>query len=101
MPRELVAPAAPAWRWATLAAGPTAFLVLVLLAPDALSTPARIVFGLAGWMAIWWLTEPVPLAATSLLPIAVLPMLGAVPARNVVAPYANEIVFLFLAGFLL
>lgn len=101
MPRELVAPATPAWRWATLAAGPSAFLALVLVAPDALATPARIVLGLAGWMAIWWLTEPVPLAATSLLPIAILPMLGAVPARAVVAPYANEIVFLFLAGFLL
>lgn len=101
MPSELVAPSAPAWRWTTLAAGPIAFLLLVLLAPDALAMPARIVLGLAGWMAIWWLTEPVPLAATSLLPIVVLPTLDAAPARSVVAPYANEIVFLFLAGFLL
>lgn len=101
MPRELVAPAAPAWRWATLGAGPAAFLLLALVAPETLTPPARIVLGLAAWMAIWWLTEPVPLAATSLLPIALLPALGAVPARNVVAPYANEIVFLFLAGFLL
>jgi sodium-dependent dicarboxylate transporter 2/3/5 len=52
-------------------------------------------------MALWWITEPVPLAATSLLPAGVLPMLGVASARDAVAPYANELVFLFLGGFLL
>lgn len=52
-------------------------------------------------MAVWWVTEPVPLAATSLLPAAVLPALGVVTAREAVAPYANELVFLFLAGFMI
>src|SRR5690606_7433403 len=68
---------------------------------DALAPAARHVLGLAGWMAVWWVTEPVPLAATSLLPAAVLPALGAVSAREAVAPYANELVFLFLGGFLI
>lgn len=57
--------------------------------------------GLAAWMAIWWVTEPVPLAATSLLPAGLLPALGVATARDAVAPYANELVFLFLGGFLL
>lgn len=57
--------------------------------------------GVAGWMAVWWLTEPVPLAATSLLPIVLFPLLGVRSAREAAAPYANELVFLFLAGFLL
>lgn len=52
-------------------------------------------------MAVWWVTEPVPLAATSLLPAGVLPALGVITAREAVAPYANELVFLFLGGFLL
>jgi sodium-dependent dicarboxylate transporter 2/3/5 len=52
-------------------------------------------------MAIWWVTEPVPLAATSLLPAGVLPALGVVTGREAVAPYANELVFLFLGGFML
>lgn len=52
-------------------------------------------------MALWWVVEPVPLAATSLLPAALLPTLGVVTARDAVAPYANELVFLFLGGFLL
>lgn len=57
--------------------------------------------GVAGWMALWWLTEPVPLAATSLLPIVLFPLLGVRSAKDAAAPYANELVFLFLAGFLL
>ncbi len=57
--------------------------------------------GVAGWMAIWWLSEPVPLGATSLLPIVLFPLLGARSAKDAAAPYANELVFLFLAGFLL
>ena len=62
---------------------------------------ARHVLGLAAWMALWWITEPVPLAATSLLPAGLLPALGVASARDAVAPYANELVFLFLGGFLL
>jgi sodium-dependent dicarboxylate transporter 2/3/5 len=57
--------------------------------------------GLAIWMAIWWVSEPVPLAATSLLPAGLLPALGVVTAREAVAPYANELVFLYLGGFFL
>ena len=86
---------------AALAAGPLAAIVLLLVAPDSLTTAARLVLGLAGWMAVWWMTEAVPLAATSLLPVALLPALGVVSAREAAAPYANELVFLFLAGFLL
>ena len=52
-------------------------------------------------MALWWVSEPVPLAATSLLPAALLPTLGVTSAREAVAPYANELVFLYLGGFLL
>lgn len=52
-------------------------------------------------MAIWWVSEPVPLAATSLLPAGLLPALGVATAREAVAPYANELVFLFLGGFFL
>jgi sodium-dependent dicarboxylate transporter 2/3/5 len=84
-----------------LAVGPAAYVVLALLAPNSLEGPARHVLGLAAWMAIWWVTEPVPLAATSLLPAGLLPALGVVSARDAVAPYANELVFLYLGGFFL
>ena len=51
-------------------------------------------------MALWWMTETVPLAATSLLPLALFPLFGVSSAKEAAAPYANELVFLFLAGFL-
>ena len=84
-----------------LAAGPVAWLVLLLAAPKSLTPEARQVLGIAAWMAIWWLGEPVPLGATSLLPIVLFPLFGVRSAKDAAAPYANELVFLFLAGFLL
>ena len=84
-----------------LIVGPAAYVILALLTPSSLEAPARHVMGLAIWMAIWWVSEPVPLAATSLLPAGLLPALGVVTAREAVAPYANELVFLYLGGFFL
>ena len=88
-------------RAALLAAGPVVWLFLLLAAPASLSAAGRQVLGIAGWMAVWWLGEPVPLGATSLLPIVLFPLLGVRSAKDAAAPYANELVFLFLAGFLL
>ncbi|HEX6059793.1 MAG TPA: DASS family sodium-coupled anion symporter [Gemmatimonadaceae bacterium] len=88
-------------RIALLFGGPALALLLAFLAPDALPPAAAAVLGIAAWMALWWITEPVPLAATSLLPIALFPLLGIASVRDAAAPYANELVFLFLAGFLL
>lgn len=84
-----------------LAAGPALWPLALLLAPASIPSEARHVLGIGAWMAIWWLTEPVPLAATSLLPIVLFPLAGVRSARDAAAPYANELVFLFLAGFLL
>lgn len=67
----------------------------------ALPADERAVAAVALWMMAWWLTEAVPLAATSLLPLVLLPVLGAAPIATVAPAYANELIFLFLAGFLL
>ena len=52
-------------------------------------------------MAVWWVSEAVPLGATSLLPLALVPSLGIAPASQAAAPYAHHLIFLFLGGFLL
>ncbi len=88
-------------RWA-LEAGPIWLIVTLLVpAPAGLSEPAWHVAGVAGWMALWWLTAVVPLEATALLPIVLLPLLRIAPIGNVTASYADPIIFLFLGGFLL
>lgn len=53
------------------------------------------------WMAIWWVTEAVPISATALLPLAAFPFLGILSINAAAAPYANPVIFLFLGGFLL
>lgn len=75
----------------------------MLLAP----TPAGL--GDAGWrtaavgilMAVWWMTEALPIPVTSLLPILLFPLLGVAPVGGAAAPYAHELIFLFLGGFLI
>ncbi len=51
-------------------------------------------------MALWWVTEVVPLAITSLLPIVLFPMLGIMNGKEVSATYFNHVIFLFIGGFL-
>ncbi|MEM8547432.1 MAG: DASS family sodium-coupled anion symporter [Pseudomonadota bacterium] len=53
------------------------------------------------WMAIWWATEALPLAATALLPLVVFGPLGLAGARDAAAPYAHPTIFLFLGGFVM
>jgi sodium-dependent dicarboxylate transporter 2/3/5 len=88
-------------RLPALFAGPVAYVLLVKLAPASLAPAGAHVLGIAGWMAVWWLTEPIPLGATALLPLALFPTLGVTTTAAAAAPYANDLVFLFLAGFLL
>ncbi len=52
-------------------------------------------------MAIWWITEVVPLAVTSLLPIILFPALGIMNGKAVSATYFNHVIFLFIGGFLI
>jgi sodium-dependent dicarboxylate transporter 2/3/5 len=52
------------------------------------------------WMAIWWISEAVPLAVTSLLPIVLFPALGIMSGKAVSPVYFNSVIFLFIGGFL-
>ncbi len=85
-----------------LLVGPIGFgLVLVAPSPAELSTAGQTVGAVAVWMAVWWVTEAVPIPVTALLPIFMFPLTGAVSPTAASAPYANRLVFLFLGGFLL
>lgn len=78
-----------------------ALLVYALLGGSQLSHDARVVAAVATLMALWWMTEAIPLSVTSLLPIIVFPVLTNRSVADSTAPYANPIVFLFLGGFLI
>lgn len=98
-------------QWIGLIAGPALALLLYGLLPHAypnsagetveFSNAGRATMALAAWMAVWWMTEAVELYATALLPLVALPMTGAASVRAAAAPYAHELIFLFMGGFLI
>ncbi|MCT4372827.1 DASS family sodium-coupled anion symporter [Yangia mangrovi] len=84
-----------------MALGPIAGLLLALVLPESLSMPGRLAAGSALWMAIWWMTEAVPIPVTSLLPLVLFPLFGVGSFAAMAAPYANSVVFLVLGGVVL
>ncbi len=90
-------------RWVGLVAGPLACVAILGFVPTGgagLTDPQRSVLALAAWMALWWLSEAVPLSATALLPLVGLPVLGVMTMRQAAAPFADELIFVFLGGFI-
>lgn len=83
-------------------AGPViAGMMLLLPAPEGLSAAGWRTAACALWMGVWWMTEALPLAATSLLPLVLFPFLGILPMRDAAIPYAHHLIFLFMGGFLI
>ncbi|MDA0663253.1 MAG: SLC13 family permease [Proteobacteria bacterium] len=80
--------------------GPAVFAATQISgAPAGLGDDGWSVAGVAGLMAIWWLTQAVPLAATALLPAILFPVLCIGNLDSATAPYAHPLIFLFLGGF--
>ena len=50
---------------------------------------------------IWWVFEPIPIPVTSLLPLAILPLLGVLTPAEVGQAYGSPLILLLLGGFLL
>ncbi len=83
-------------------AGPAAAIFMLFLSPpENLPLVGWFTAAAAVWMAIWWVTEAVPVAVTALLPLALFPLLGISPILSVAEPYAHPVVFLFMGGFIL
>ncbi len=57
-------------------------------------------FAIALLMAIWWITEIIPLAITALMPLILFPLLGIMNGKDVSVTYFNHVIFLFIGGFL-
>jgi len=89
-------------RIAALIIAPLLSLSLILftdLAPD--NPKITYTLAIAILMAIWWVTEAIPLAATALLPVILFPLFGVVDGKTISAMYFNHLIFLFIGGFLM
>ena len=89
-------------RTAGLILGPLITIALLLMpAPEAMPVVAWRMVAVTIWMVTWWLTEAVPLPATALLPLVLMPLFGIQEIKPTAANYAHPLIFLFLGGFLL
>ncbi|NCF85876.1 MAG: DASS family sodium-coupled anion symporter [Verrucomicrobiaceae bacterium] len=85
-----------------IVAGPLAFvLVLFGFRPEGMSAEANAVLASTLWIAIWWITEVIPIAATALLPIVLFPLTGALALQSTTTAYGHRYIFLYIGGFLL
>ena len=77
------------------------FIILILDAPNGMSNEGFSLLGIIIWMAVWWISEVVPIAVTSLLPIILFPSLNILNIQETGANYGHKYIFLFIGGFIL
>ena len=82
--------------------GPILFIVTRLFVDlEGLSDEGNAVLASTLWIAVWWITEAMPIAATSLLPIILFPMSGALDISETSSSYGHRYIFLYIGGFIL
>lgn len=82
--------------------GPVLFaLIMIFFNPADLPTEAKAILASTAWIATWWITEAIPIPATSLLPIILFPMAGGLDVGATTSAYGNDTIFLFMGGFMI
>ena len=89
-------------RTALIIVGPLLGLVVFALAQHlGLAAGAAATAGITLWVGLWWIFEPVPLPATSLIPFAAFPLAGVLPNKVIAQAYGHWLILLLLGGFIL
>lgn len=70
-------------------------------APEGLSNEGWSVAAVGLLMAIWWVSETIPLSVVALMPIILFPLMGIANLRNTTTPYAEPVIYLFMGGFIM
>ena len=85
-----------------LFSGPLSFiLIIVFFHPEGLTQEANAILASTLWMAIWWITEAIPISVTALLPIILFPLTGGLELSETTASFGHKYVFLYLGGFII
>tara|TARA_B100001250_G_scaffold414601_1_gene454401 strand:- start:4968 stop:6332 length:1365 start_codon:yes stop_codon:yes gene_type:complete len=84
-----------------LAAPILAFLLGLLLSINDYSSAICWTAGVTFLCAIWWVTEPIPMPVTSILPMAIFPLVGVLSSKEVGEAYGSPLILLYLGGFML
>lgn len=82
--------------------GPLSFILILFFAkPDDLSPEGVAMMAATSWVAIWWITEAAPIAATSLLPLVLFPLVGVMGIKDTSVAYSDPMVLLYMGGFMI
>ncbi|MBT5560342.1 MAG: anion transporter, partial [Proteobacteria bacterium] len=82
--------------------GPLLFLcTLLFFHPEGLSPEGRAILAATLWIAVWWITEAIPISVTALLPIVLFPLSGGLELNETTASYGHRYIFLYMGGFVL
>ena len=88
-------------RIVSLLAGIAIALFFYFINPFGVSHRATIVLSIAMLMITWWVTEALPMPVVAMLPLVLFPLLGIADLPTVAVSYGDQIIFLFLGGFML
>ena len=85
-----------------------------LISGPLLAAGISISMSLSGWHAeacwtaaivllcvVWWIFEPIPIPATSLIPIALFPLTGVLSKDEIAKAFGNDLILLMLGGFMI
>lgn len=82
--------------------GPLAFIyIFFFLKVDDLEHAAQAILASVAWIAIWWITEAIPIYITALLPLILFPLTGGLSLSETATPYGHKYIFLYMGGFIL
>jgi len=82
--------------------GPLLFVIIRYIIPfEDLKVEAVTVLAITSWLAVWWILEVLHLGVTSLLPVILFPLFGALDAKTTSAAYGDQFVFLYMGGFII
>jgi sodium-dependent dicarboxylate transporter 2/3/5 len=82
--------------------GPAVFAAMQMIGgPESMNESAFQVLCVTAWVAIWWITEAVPIAITALLPIILFPLTRSLSISDTTEAFGHKYIFLYLGGFLL
>lgn len=85
-----------------LVLGPLVFiLVQLFFRPEGLGPQGIAVLACTLWIAVWWITEAIPIAVTSMLPVVIFPLTGAMDLQEATSSFGDKYIFLYIGGFIL
>ena len=82
----------------SLLAGPLICALLTFMLQYCFGFKSALAIGTIIWMGLWWISRPVDIAVTALLPIGINAVFNLIPANQIINQYFSEIVVLLVGS---